>query len=82
MAFQFAQTSPPRLIMLIPFSPIAPVLFGDFPMFERISFAASEAIQLLLFGNMKVNFDDRGTVLHQESFKFVDFSISAFPLDG
>ena len=68
-----------RLVVLVPFLAVAPVFIADFPMLQRIGFAAFEAPELLVLGDVKVELDKDRAVVRQQSLELVDLAISALP---
>src|SRR5688500_13812995 len=67
------------LVMLSPFPSVAPIFRVDFPMLVGISLPFLEATQLLGFADVNVEFDEKGSVVHNLTLEFQNLAISALP---
>lgn len=67
------------LVVFAPFTTVSPIFVGDFPVLVGVSFASFEAVELLVFRNVEVDFDEDGSVVDELLFKAVDFFVGASP---
>jgi hypothetical protein len=69
-----------RRLILVPFFPVAVILFGNLPFFIRIIFTVFEAFKLFVFIDLKPELDDYGSKIGQVFLHIVYFTISPLPI--
>jgi len=66
-------------LIMFPFSPIAPIPFGNLPLFLGIGLSPFKPPKLFIRIDMKPELDDYRAKVGQLAFKFINFPVSSFP---
>ena len=69
-----------RLLILIPFLTVSPVLIRDLPLFLRIVLTVIKPRKLCILVDLNPEFDDHSSPVGQFFLKFVHFIVRTFPV--